>query len=95
MEKINLIADFTEPFIDDIGRTGRQYVNIEAVALNGYGRGILKEIPYIDPQKLTGETAQKVFDDMLSTFNFYKENDKYFSDYELNHTYIRKPRKFK
>lgn len=91
MEKINLIADFTEPFIDDNGWDRRQHVNVEAFDLNGYSRGVLKEIPYISPWDWTSETARKITEDMVDTFKFYKENDKDFSNYELNHTYIRKP----
>ena len=95
MEKINLIADFTRPFIEDNGWNRQQYINIEAFALNGYSRGVLKEIPYISPWDWTSETAKKVLDDMADTFNLYKAIDKDFSDYELNGTYIRKPRELK
>lgn len=91
MEKINLVADFTKPFIDNNGWDRRKYINIEAFALNGYSRGILKEIPYISPWDWTIETTQKINKDMVDTFKLYKENDKEFVGYELNHTYICKP----
>lgn len=90
MEKINLIADYTKPFISDTGWDRRKYVNVEAFGLNGYSRGILKEIPYISPWDWTSETVQKITEDMVDTFNFYKKNDEDFADYELNHAFIRK-----
>lgn len=90
MEKINLLADFTEPHTSANGWDRRKYVSIEAFALNGYSRGVLKEIPYISPWDWTSETAHKITEGMVDTFNFYKANDKEFSNYELNHTYIRK-----
>lgn len=90
MEKINLIADFTQPSTSNNGWDERKYINIEAVAINGYSRGVLKEILYISPLEWTSETSQKINKDMIDTFNFYKANDKDFADYELNHTYIRK-----
>ena len=90
MEKINLIADFTRPFTSTDGWDTRKYINVEAFSLNGYSRGVLKEIPYISSWDWTSETTQKINKDMIDTFNFYKENDKEFVNYEINHTYICK-----
>ena len=90
IEKINLVADFTKPFIDGSSYDRTQQVNIEAFNSSGYSRGILKTISYISPWDWSNDKAKKITDDMQQTFNFYKAIDEDFKNYKLEKCLIKR-----
>ena len=89
-EKINLVADFTEPFIEDNSWNRTKQVNIEAFSLKGYSRGVLKTISYVPPCNWSHEVVKKINENMVQTFNFYKEFDDNFKNYKLEHCFIKR-----